>query len=416
MFHPLPTFIAARYLRSKRKNRFASFIAMASIVGIALGVAVLVIVLSVMNGFEVEVTRHILGMTAHASIMEGGGRTLGPWRALEAEVKRDPRVSGAAPFIRASGMLNHRGHNRGVVLYGIPPEAEHEVSDLPQHLGTTALAALTADPPAILLGQALAHDLDARVGESVTLVVPRWDPAQGLSLPVYQRVTVAGIFHSGMYEYDSTFAMLHLETAAKLFGFGDAVTGLRVNFKDPRLAPQYVQDIINRLGPPFVALNWTQYHRNFFYALKSQKRMMFVILSLIVAVAAFNVVASMIMVVKEKGRDIAILRTIGLTPRAVLTIFLSQGVLIGLGGVALGILLGVLGTFEANAFVRAAERVFGVQFIKPDVYYIDYLPVDLRLGDMLAIGCAAFVICVAATVYPAWRASRVAPAEALRYE
>ncbi|MBI4694777.1 MAG: lipoprotein-releasing ABC transporter permease subunit [Gammaproteobacteria bacterium] len=416
MFHPLPTFIAGRYLRSKRKNRFASFISVASVLGIALGVAVLVIVLSVMNGFEVEVTRHILGMTSHASILEAGGRNLGPWRDVAAEVKRDPRVSGAAPFIRASGMLNHRGHNRGVVIYGIPPAAEHEVSDLPKHLEGATLAALSADPPTILLGQALAHDLDAKAGDSVTLVVPRWDPEQGLGLPVYQRVTVAGIFHSGMYEYDSTFAMLHIDAAAKLFEFGDTVTGLRVNFSDPPAAPRYIQDIINRLGPPFVALNWTQYHRNFFYALKSQKRMMFVILSLIVAVAAFNIVASMIMVVKEKGRDIAILRTIGLAPRAVLAIFLSQGVLIGLGGVALGVLLGMLGTSRANAFVHGAEQVFGVQFIKPDVYYIDYLPVDLRLGDVVAVGFAAFVICVAATLYPAWRASRIAPAEALRYE
>lgn len=415
MFHPLPAFIATRYLRSKRKNRFASFISVASVLGIALGVAVLIIVMSVMNGFEVEVTKHILGMTSHASIF-GTRNNLEDWPERIRTLKQDPRIIGAAPFIRASGMLNHRGNARGVIIYGIPPAHEREVSDLPLYLGSAQIEALDATEVSVFIGGSLATDLKANIGDVITLIAPRWDPAQGIGLPRYERVKVAGIFNTGMYEFDSSFVMLNLANAARIFDFGDGVTGIRLRLTDPELAPALSVELQKALGPDYALLNWTQYHRNFFYALKSQKRIMFVILSLIVAVAAFNIVASMVMVVKEKNRDIAILRTLGISPAAILGVFVGQGVLIGMVGIIVGIGLGALGAREAHAVVAVLEQWFHVKFIKPDVYYINYLPADLRLGDVAIVSLVAFWICVVSTLFPAWRASKIHPVEALRYE
>lgn len=417
VFKPLPLFIAARYLRSKRKNRFASFISLVSILGIALGVGVLIIVLSVMNGFETEVAKHILGLTAHASVFKAG-EPMRDWPQVAAGLRHDARVLGVQPFIRGSGMLNHRGQVRGVIFYGIPPDTEREVSDLQRYLGATPLSALNsaAGVPAIFIGRTLAKDLEARVGDTLTLIAPRWDAEQGIGLPVYKRVVVAGVFHAGMHEFDSAFAMLNLPDAAAIFDFGDAVSGLRLRFDDAQRAPEISQALARRAGSEYVFVDWTQYHRNFFHALKSQKRIMFVILSLIVAVAAFNIVASMVMVVKEKSRDIAILRTLGIAPRSVLAVFVSQGVLIGFGGVGCGIVLGTLGADYASALMGLVERLFDIQFIKPDVYYIEYLPTEIRAADVLAVSAAAFFICVVATIYPAWRAAQIAPVEALRYD
>ncbi|MGE3772365.1 MAG: ABC transporter permease, partial [Gammaproteobacteria bacterium] len=327
MFQPLPLFLAVRYLRVKRKNRFAAFVALASVAGIALGVAILLIVLSVMNGFERQVAARILGMTSHATLLSRYG-LLQHWQDVAASARRAPAVTGVAPFIRGAGMLNHRGRVRGVLLYGVPTATEAEVSDLQQYLGATPLSALDApdDGPApIALGDVLATDLGLTPGDTVTLIAPQWDDAQQLGVPRYVRLRVAATFHAGMHEFDAAFGVVSLATAARVFELGDAVSGLRVKFDDASQAPALAQVLAQQIGDDYAALDWTQFHRNFFLALKSQKRILFVILSLIVAVAAFNIVASMVMLVKEKNRDIAILRTMGLAPRGVLAAFLVQG-------------------------------------------------------------------------------------------
>lgn len=417
MFKPLPLFVALRYLRAQRRQRFASFISVVSVLGIALGVAVLVIVLSVMNGFEREVSRHIVGLTSHATVFARSG-VMQDWQAVARWCLRDPRVEAAQPFIRGSGMLSHRGEVRGAIFYGIDPAGEAAVSSLPQYLGRTPLAVLAEEDgvPPLILGHSLAAALGVETGERLTLIAPRWDAARGTSVPSYRRMRVAGTFRAGMHEFDSAFALLGLREAAAIFEVGGGVSGLRLRLASAAEAPAIARELNAAIGPDYAVIDWTQFHRNFFEALKSQKRIMFVILSLIVAVAAFNIVASMVMLVREKRSDIAILRTLGMTPRAVLSAFVTQGVIIGAGGVGLGVLLGALGARHANTVTSAVERAFGVRFIKPDVYYIDYLPTEILPGDVVTVSTVAFLICVAATVYPAWRAAQIAPVEALRYD
>ena len=418
VFQPLPLFLAVRYLRVKRKNRFAAFVSLASVAGIALGVAILLIVLSVMNGFERQVAARILGMTSHATLLSRYG-LMPEWARVAARARKAPSVLAAEPFIRGAGMLNHRGKVRGVLLYGVPPATESAVSDLQQYLGRTPLSVLTATaerPAPIAIGDALATDIGLAPGDSVTLIAPRWDDAQQVGVPRYVRLQVVATFHAGMHEFDSAFGIVSLDTAARIFELGSAVSGLRVKFTDPAQAPVLAQSLARAVGDDYAALDWTQFHRNFFLALKSQKRIMFVILSLIIAVAAFNIVASMVMLVKEKNRDIAILRTMGIAPGGVLSAFLIQGVLIATIGIACGLLLGVLGAEYANAAMQVVEHAFGITFIKPDVYYIDYLPTELRAIDATVIASATFVICVLAAGFPAWQAARIAPVEAMRYD
>ena len=421
LFQPLPLFLAVRYLRVKRKNRFAAFVSLASVAGIALGVAILLIVLSVMNGFERQVAARILGMTSHATLLSRYG-LMTDWERVAGLARTAPEVVAAEPFIRGAGMLNHRGKVRGVLLYGVPPATEARVSDLQQYLGQTPVAALadaaiTADGvSSIALGDVLAEELALKPGDLVTLIAPRWDDAQQLGVPRYIRLKVIGTFHAGMHEFDSAFGIVSIETAARIFELDAAVSGLRVKFTDASRAPTLAQSLATHVGEDVAALDWTQFHRNFFLALKSQKRIMFVILSLIIAVAAFNIVASMVMLVKEKNRDIAILRTMGIAPSGILMAFLAQGVLVAGIGISLGIGLGVLGADYANAAMSLVEHTFGVQFIKPDVYYIDYLPTEIRSGDVGVIAAATFVICVLAAGFPAWQASRIAPVEAMRYD
>jgi len=417
LFQPLPLFLAVRYLRVKRKNRFAAFVSLASVAGIALGVAILLIVLSVMNGFERQVAARILGMTSHATLLSRYG-LMNDWQGVAERARAAPEVLAAEPFIRGAGMLNHRGKVRGIVLYGVPPATEARVSDLQDYLGDVPVGTLddAGDVDAIFIGDTLAEELALAPGDVLTLIAPRWDDAQNLGVPRYVRLRVAGTFHAGMHEFDSAFGIVSLATAARIFEIGTAVSGLRVKFTDSTRAPALATALTAQLGDEVAAIDWTQFHRNFFLALKSQKRIMFVILSLIIAVAAFNIVASMVMLVKEKYRDIAILRTMGLAPRGVLTAFLAQGVLVAGIGIGAGIALGVIGADHANAAMNLVEQLFGVNFIKPDVYYIDYLPTEIRSGDIAVIASATFAICLLAAGFPAWQASRIAPVEALRYD
>jgi len=415
VLRPITAFIALRYLRTKRKNRFASFVSIASVLGIALGVSVLIIVSSVMNGFEKEVTRHILGMTSHALLFKPGGQ-VDDWHHLISLIEGESELEAAAPFIRAGAMINHRGIVRGVSVQGIDTDLEQAVSTLPDVIGTHNLQTLSSQPRTILLGKSLAETLEVEIGNTVTLVAPRWNPNSGIEIPRYVPLKVIGTFSVGMHEFDSGFAILALPEAAEIFELGTSVSGIRLRFRDANLAPDLSNKMVQDLAGGFSALNWTQYHRNFFLALKSQKRIMFVILSLIVAVAAFNIVASMFMIVKEKDKDIAVLRTLGLSRHAVMLVFVIQGILIGLAGVALGVITGTWGATQSDSAVATIERWFSIKFIKADVYYIDYLPADVRFGDITLISVVAFLICVLATLYPAWRASRTAPALALRYE
>jgi lipoprotein-releasing system permease protein len=415
VIRPVAVFIALRYLTTKRKNKFASFVSIASILGIALGVAVLIIVSSVMNGFEKEVTRHILGMTSHALLFKPGAR-IPDWRNVIDVINADPNVVAAAPLIRAGAMLNHKGTVRGVAVQGIDSALERAVSTLPDTVGADAMARLDSAAGGIILGKSLAETLDVDIGNTVTLIAPRWSEQYGIEIPRYVPLKVVSTFSVGMHEFDASIALLNLSQAAEIFEHGNDISAIRILFTDPKIAPQRSLMLAEQLGGGYTAVNWTQYHRNFFFALKSQKRIMFVILSLIVAVAAFNIVASMIMIVKEKERDIAVLRTLGLSPPAVMFVFILQGVLIGLLGVILGVLTGACGAQQAHRFVTTIENWFGIKFIKPDVYYIDYLPAHIQINDILIISITAFLICVTATLYPAWRAARTSPAFALRYE
>lgn len=416
MFHPLSLFIAVRYLQKSRRNRFATFVSYASLIGIAVGVAVLVIVLSVMNGFEREVASHILGMTSHATIFQNGN-AMARWEEVAERVRRNPHVVGVQPFVRGSAMMNHRGQVKGIVVYGIPRKTEGEVSDLSRYLKGIDLEALNGNGSvAVFVGKALAEQLRVGKGDSATLIVPRWSPEAGAGAPRYQTAEVAAVFSVGMHEFDSTFVLMDLPVAARLFDYGSAVTGLRVKFDSAARAAEFSAELQRELQGDFLVLDWSQFHRNFFQALKSQKRILFLILSLIIAVAAFNVVASMVMLVKEKRRDIAILKTQGCKSATILFCFLIQGLLLGIGGIGLGLALGTVIASRANDLLQWLERAFDLQLIKADVYYINYLPTRIEGTDLALVGAVTIGICLIATLYPAYRASQVSPVEALRYE
>ncbi len=417
MYRPLALFIGLRYLQGKRRNRYATFVSFASVIGVGIGVAVLVIVLSVMNGFEREVASHILGMTSHATVFRNG-EAMTRWQDIAASIHQFPFVRGVQPFIRGSAMINRRGEIRGVVVYGVPSDGESEVSDLARYLDGAPLSLLKSHDKnvAVFLGATLAEALKMKADDSATLIIPRWTPERGAQAPAYQLVALRSIFRVGMHEFDSSFVLMDLPAAAKLFDYGKSVTGLRVKFDRPELAKEYSAQLQRDLGTEFLVLDWGQFHRNFFEALKSQKRILFLILSLIIAVAAFNVVASMVMIVKEKRRDIAILRTQGCASHTILAAFLFRGLLIGISGILLGLSLGIICATYANDFLQMLEKVLGIHLIKADVYYINYLPTKIEISDLLVVAGTTMFICLVATFYPAYRASKIEPVEALRYE
>jgi lipoprotein-releasing system permease protein len=415
MFKPLIFFIGLRYTRAKRRTRFISFITLTSVLGIALGVTALITVLSVMNGFEAELRERILGMTSHASISGPDGQ-LQNWNTLEASLKQEPRVLGWAPYIEAQAMLNSDRRVSGTMLRGILPDYEPRVSEVAARLVEGKLDGLKPGEFGIVLGAELADYLGVTIGDKVTVITPQVTPTPAGILPRLKRFTVTGIFQVGMFEYDRNLALIHLDDGAKLFRMDDAVTGLRLRLDDVFYARQIARDLGSRLPGRYMITDWTQAHSNFFKAIQTEKRVMFIILLLIVAVAAFNIVSTLVMVVTDKKADIAILRTQGMTPLAVMGIFIVLGTIIGLSGTLLGGIGGVLLAWNVETIVPAIERLIGSKFLSGDIYYISELPSKLIWTDVYRITGVAFLLSVLATLYPAWQASRIKPAEELRYE
>ncbi len=417
MSSPYEWLIGTRYLRSTHRRGFVSFVSIMSVCGLALGVATLIVVLSVMNGFGRVLRTRILSVTSDATIMGLQG-TIPDWQALQKQVEHEPGVRVAVPYVEQQGMLTHGQHITGASVRGILPQEDRRATGLAQKLTAGSLTALQPGRYHVILGDALAQALHVRVGESVVLIAPEGVATPTGVMPRMRRFRVTGIFHSGMYEYDRGLALVSLADAARLFGLAPgAVTGLRLSLDDPWQAPRVVRRVAYDLGGAgYYVSDWTENHANFFRSIQSTKSMMFVMLSMIVAVAAFNIVATLVMIVKEKQTDIAILRTFGAGPRNVLVIFAIQGIIIGLAGTLLGAAVGALVSYNLEAIVAGLEQLFHTQFLNPRVYYMSDLPAYVAGFDVLRVCAVAFLLCALATVYPAWRAGRTAPAQALRHE
>lgn len=415
MYKPLELFIGLRYTRAKRRNHFISFISLISMLGIMLGVVALIAVLSVMNGFHKEVRERILGMTSHATI-SSYQNNLTEWQEAMQLSSKNPHVVGQAPFIEAQTMLTNGQKVSGAILRGILPEYEPRVSEVGEHMLAGRLDQLAAGKFDIILGKELAQLLGVGVGDKVTVVTPQIRVTPAGAMPRLKRFTVTGIFEVGMGEYDRGLALIHMQDAARLLKLGEGVTGVRLKLDDLYLAPEVSRELAEQLPGVYRVSDWTFQHRNFFSALRTEKRMMSLILFLIVAVAAFNIVSTLVMVVTDKQSDIAILRTLGISPRSVMGIFIIQGATIGFVGTLLGIGGGILLSLNLESIVKSIERLFNVNFLDPNIYYISTLPSDLHWDDVGMISISAFFITLVATLYPAWRASRTQPAEALRYE
>ena len=415
MFKPLVFYIGLRYTRAKRRTQFISFITLTSVLGIALGVTALITVLSVMNGFEAELRERILGMTAHATVTGKYGQ-LDNWRELDQKLKGTLHVEGAAPFITGQVMINADRRVSGTMLNGIQPDYESRVSEVADKMKSGKLSDLVAGEYGIVLGIELANYLGVMTGDKITVISPQINSTPAGIVPRMRRFTVVGIFQVGMYEYDRNMALINIDDAAKLFRMEDAVSGLRIKLDDLFNAPQITRSLANALYGEYQVSDWTLAHNNFFKAIQTEKRVMFIILLLIVAVAAFNIVSTLVMVVTDKRGDIAILKTQGLTSGSVMGIFMVLGSIIGVVGTALGTLGGVLLALNVETIVPAIERLLQVQFMAADVYYISELPSKLVWLDVYAIAGMAFFLSLLATIYPAWQASRINPAEVLRYE
>jgi lipoprotein-releasing system permease protein len=417
MFKPLELYIGLRYLRAKRRNQFISFISLTSMLGIVLGVTALITVLSVMNGFEKELRERILGMASHITITRMSNDPLTDWAAVgEALEKSDPRIVGIAPYVRKEVMLSAGSQVQGGLLRGVLPERDPAVSDVWQKMVYGELGDLRAGEFGIVLGIGLARKLSVSPGDKVTVVTPQASNTPAGILPRLKRFTVKGIFEVGMHEYDSALALIHLEDAQRLFRMDDGVTGLRLKLTDMFEAVPVRNALADALPGGYWISDWTMRHANLFRAVKIEKTMMFIILMLIVAVAAFNIVSTLVMVVTDKQADIAILRTLGSTPRSIMTIFIIQGMVIGIIGVLLGAAGGVLLALNLDTVVGWLEGMLGIQFMPADIYYINTFPSELHWDDVFKISSIAFALSVLATLYPAWSASRTQPAEALRYE
>ncbi len=412
---PYEWLIGTRYLRATQGRGFVSFISMICIAGLMLGVAVLIVVLSVMNGFEQELRSRILTVTSHATLMGLDG-PLPDWRGARDAALKQPGVQAAAPYIEAQAMFASGPRLTGAQLRGVDPVEEARTVGLGRQLLQGRLDSLQPGRYRVILGEALAQELGVQVGGSVVLIAPQGTATPTGIVPRMRRFEVSGIFRSGMYEFDRGLALVNLADAARLYRMGDEVTGIRLALADPLAAPSTVRQLALALGGGFYVSDWTRNHANFFRSIQMTKSMMFVILLMVVGVAAFNIVATLVMIVKEKQTDIAILRTLGAGPANVLAAFAVQGVLIGVTGILLGVGLGALVATNLESLVHGLERLTGNKFLDAKVYFMSDLPAQVQLADVLQIGGVAFVLCALATVYPAWRAARTAPARALRHE
>jgi lipoprotein-releasing system permease protein len=412
---PYEVFVGLRYTRAKRRNHFISFISLISMLGIALGVAALITVLSVMNGFQKELRARILGVASHVQI-SGPGNVLPGWRQVMEESLRNPEVVAAAPFVLGQGMLTFQPRVQGALIRGVDPAAEARVAEIAEHMKAGRLTDLRPGEFGIVLGKELARALGVLAGDKVVLVAPQGQVTPAGILPRLKQFTVVGIFEIGMFEFDNGLALIHLEDAQVLYRLGDAVSGVRLKLKDLFDAPRVARELSRTLSEDAYVGDWTRSHANFFRAVQIEKNVMFIILTLIVAVAAFNIVSTLVMVVTDKQADIAILRTMGAPPSSITGIFMVQGTLIGVIGTALGVAGGVLLALNVDTVVPAIERLFNVQFLAADVYYISELPSDLQWRDVGTIAVVSLVLSLLATLYPSLRAARVNPAEALRYE
>jgi lipoprotein-releasing system permease protein len=422
---PFELEVGLRYTRagrSSRSNRFISFISGVSMLGIALGVAALIIVLSVMNGFQKEVRDRMLSVVSHVEVFAPGGAALQDASRTLAEIKTHPQVIGAAPFIAAQALVARGEDMKGAIIRGIDPALEPQVTDISGGKKQDAplqkandLQQLKSGEFGIVLGIELARNLGVRNGEKVTLIAPGGQVTPAGVVPRLKQFTVVGLFDSGHYEYDATLAMVHVDDAAKVFRL-EGPTGVRVKLKDLHEARTVGAELTVKLTGGEVVRDWTRQNRTWFAAVQLEKRMMFIILTLIVAVAAFNLISTLVMTVQDKRADIAILRTLGASPTSIMKIFVVQGALVGVIGTFAGLFLGLLVAFNIDVIVPFLERVFRASFLPRDVYLISQMPSDPQWADIMPVGIIALVLAFAATLYPSWRASRVNPAEALRYE
>ena len=417
MFRPLPFYIGTRYTRARRRSHFVSFISLTSMLGLALGVLVMILVLSVMNGFDHEMRTRVLGMVPHASLETG--QALNDWPTLADQLAREPQVLAVAPYTQMQGLLTHQGQVQKVLINAIDPHLESQVSIIEQFFlpGQGSLAALQPGEFGIVIGDRAASKLGVGLGDKLTFVAPEVAVTPAGMFPRMKRFTVVGIFHVGAGEIDGFVAMTHIGDAARLKRWSpDQVQGLRLKLADLFQAPRLSWMLAARLGEDFYAQDWTRSHGNLYQAIRMEKAIIGLLLLLIVAVAAFNIISTLVMVVTDKKADIAILRTLGATPGQIMAIFMVQGTVIGVVGTLLGALLGIVAALNISGWIAALENLLGHQFLSAEVYFIDYLPSRLLADDVVLVCASALLLSFLATLYPAWRAARTQPAEALRYE
>jgi len=412
---PLPLFVGLRYLRPRKRQLLVSFISLASMLGICLGVAALITILSIMNGFEGELRMRLLSLTSHATL-SGNPEALRQWPQLVSRARQVPGVRAAAPYIEMQVLLAHDQELSGAVLRGIDPESEETASDIGRSMVVGRLADLQPGTGRLALGRVLAYQLGLRVDDEVTVLIPMSAGESGDIRPLVRKFVVSGIFEVGLQDHDGVLAMTHLADAQELQGANAGVTGLRLLFDDAFAAPRLAVQTAQQLGGGFEISDWTRQNASYFRAVRIEKTMMTLILFLIVGVAAFNIVATLVMVVTDKRTDIAILRTLGARPRTVVGVFVTQGVVIGWLGTALGVASGLALALNVGTVAPFLERTFGFQFFASDVFYVTQIPSDVHGGEVAIIAATAFLLTVLATLYPAIRAARTAPAEVLRYE
>jgi lipoprotein-releasing system permease protein len=416
VYRPFELYVGLRYLRASGGRGFVSFISLISIVGIALGVAVLIVVLSVMNGFEKELRERILGLASHASITGFGG-PLAEWRLVRDVARANPQVAAAAPYVEGQGLMLADGKGpKGVLIRGVLPGEEARVADVARFMQRGSLDDLEAGAHRIVLGSVLAQALGVDVGDKVLLMVSQANVTPVGLMPRHRRYTVSGIFSAGMYEYDNGLVFMHMTDAQVLMRLDDAATGVRLRLVDVYQAASVAREVAVDLGGGFYITDWTRSHANFFRSIQLTKTVMFVILLLVVGVAAFNIVSTLVMIVKDKEGDIAILRTVGAAPRAIMRVFIVQGGLIGVLGTAGGLALGAAIATNLQSLIEGLEALVHTHFLDPSVYYLSELPAQLQTLDLLRICGTALVLSFVSTLYPAWRAARTRPAEVLRYE